>query len=322
MRRLAGGSKKAVYAALFGNLGIAITKFIAAIFTGSASMYAEAYHSASDTFNQILLLIGIRTSAREASERHQFGYGKEAFFWSFIVATMLFGVSGVLSMQHGFTSLFGEAHHLENANISYIVLAISFAFEINALRIAYKLFKEAIEARGEKVSMETLVREFKESKDPTIITVMVEDTAALLGIVIAGVGIFLSDITGNTAFDAASSLAIGVILMAFAFFLARENRGLLVGESISKREFDRVMQAVRTVPEVKGIASMRTMHLGTEDVIIGLEVNLVDGLDKAGIESAILAIEQKVKQAVPYAKDKHIFVEVQKVSQEHPAPRE
>jgi divalent metal cation (Fe/Co/Zn/Cd) transporter len=142
---------------------------------------------------------------------------------------------------------------------------------------------------------------------------MVEDTAALLGIVIAGVGIFLSDITGNTVFDAVASLAIGTILMAFAFFLARENRGLLVGESISKRDYDRVMEAVRTVPEVKGIESVRTMHLGTEDVIIGLEVNLVDGLDKAGIESAIVAIEQKVKQAVPYAKDKHIFVEVQKM---------
>jgi cation diffusion facilitator family transporter len=309
---LAGGSKKAVYAALFGNLGIAITKFIAAFFTGSASMYAEAYHSASDTFNQVLLLIGIKTSAKAASERHQFGYGKEAFFWSFIVATMLFGVSGVLSMQHGFSSLFGEAHHLENANISYIVLAISFVFEINALRIAYKLFKQTIEARGEKVNMQTLVREFKESKDPTIITVMVEDTAALLGIVIAGVGIFLSDITGNTIFDAISSLAIGGILMAFAFFLARENRGLLVGESMSKGEYRRIMEAVTAIPEVQAIVSMRTMHLGTEDVIIGMEVNLSDGLDKGRIESAIVEIEKKVKQAVPYAKDQHIFIEVQK----------
>lgn len=309
---MAGGSKKAVYAALFGNLGIAITKFIAAFFTGSASMYAEAYHSASDTFNQVLLLIGIKTSAKAASERHQFGYGKEAFFWSFIVATMLFGVSGVLSMQHGFSSLFGEAHHIENANISYVVLAISFVFEINALRIAYKLFKQTIEARGEKVNMQTLVKEFKESKDPTIITVMVEDTAALLGIVIAGVGIFLSDITGNNMFDAASSLAIGGILMAFAFFLARENRGLLVGESMSKGEYRRIMEAVTAIPEVKAIVSMRTMHLGTEDVIIGIEVNLSDGLDKGRIESAIVEIEKKVKQAVPYAKDQHIFIEVQK----------
>ncbi|WP_415283302.1 cation diffusion facilitator family transporter [Candidatus Nitrososphaera sp. FF02] len=275
-------------------------------------MYAEAYHSASDTFNQVLLLIGIKTSAKAASERHQFGYGKEAFFWSFIVATMLFGVSGVLSMQHGFSSLFGEAHHIENANISYVVLAISFVFEINALRIAYKLFKQTIEARGEKVNMQTLVKEFKESKDPTIITVMVEDTAALLGIVIAGVGIFLSDITGNSIFDAISSLAIGTILMAFAFFLARENRGLLVGESISKGEYTRIMEAVTAIPEVKAIVSMRTMHLGTEDVIIGMEVNLSDGLDKARIESTIVEIEKKVKQAVPYAKDQHIFIEVQK----------
>ncbi|MCI0560553.1 MAG: cation diffusion facilitator family transporter [Nitrososphaera sp.] len=309
---MAGGSKKAVYAALFGNLAIAITKFIAAIMTGSASMYAEAYHSASDTFNQVLLLIGIKRSSKAPTERHQFGYGKEAFFWSFIVATMLFGVSGVLSMEHGFSSLFGEPHRIENANISYIVLMVAFAFEANALRIAYKLFKQTIEARGEKVSFATLMTEFSESKDPTILTVMVEDSAALLGIVIAGIGIFLSDITGNSVFDALASLAIGVILMAFAFFLARENRGLLVGESISANEYARVREKIeQEVQEVRQVTDMRTMHLGTEDVVVGIEVNLVDNLDTDRIETVIDSIEQKVKEVIPYVKLEHIFVEVQ-----------
>jgi cation diffusion facilitator family transporter len=275
-------------------------------------MYAEAYHSASDTFNQILLLIGIKTSAKAATERHQFGYGKEAFFWSFIVATMLFGVSGVLSMEQGFSSLFGEAHRIENVNISYVVLAVSFAFEANALRIAYKLFKDTIRARGEKVNLRTLVTEFRESKDPTILTVMVEDSAALLGIVIAGIGIFLSDITGNTIFDAYASIAIGSILMAFAFFLARENKGLLVGESISKGQYARIKQLVeKEIPEVGRLIEMKTMHLGTEDVIIGIEVNLIDGLDTDKIESVIDTIEQMVKQVIPYVKPQHIFVEVQ-----------
>ncbi len=309
---MVASSKKAVYAALFGNLAIAITKFIAAFFTGSASMYSEAYHSASDTFNQILLLVGIKTSSRAATERHQFGYGKEAFFWSFIVATMLFGVSGVLSMEHGFSSLFEERHRIENVGISYIVLAISFAFETYALRIAYRLFKDTIQGRGEKVGLGTLVKEFRESKDPTIITVMVEDSAALLGIVIAGVGIFLSDITGNTIFDAYASLAIGSLLMAFAFFLARENKGLLVGESISKNEYARVRDIIeKEVPEVKRLIEMKSMHLGTEDVIIAIEVNLIDGLDTDRIESVTDSIEQKVKQAIPYVKLQHIFVEIQ-----------
>lgn len=308
---MAGGSKKAVYAALFGNLGIAITKFIAAFFTGSAAMWAESYHSASDTFNQVLLLIGIKRSTKSPTERHQFGYGKEMFFWSFIVATMLFGISGVLSIENGLTSVV-SAHKLENASISYVVLAISFAFEANALRIAYKLFKQTIEARGEKVSFRTLILEFQESKDPSIITVMVEDSAALLGIAIAAVGIFLSETTGNMIFDAISSLVIGVILMAFAFFLARENRGLLVGESISKREYAKIMSLIRTIPEVRRVISMRTMHLGTEDVIIGIEVNLSDELDTDKIEIVIDAIEQKIRQVIPYVKDQHVFVEIQR----------
>jgi cation diffusion facilitator family transporter len=308
---LAGGSKKAVYAALFGNLGIAITKFIAAFFTGSPSMFAEAYHSASDTFNQVLLLIGLRTSARAASDRHQFGYGKDMFFWSFIVATMLFGVSGVLSIEHGVSSLL-DPHKIENATISYVVLSIAFAFEANALRVAYILFKGTIEARGEKVNVRTLVAEFKESKDPTIITVMVEDAAALLGIVIAGVGVFLSDVTGNPFFDAASSLAIGVLLMAFAFFLARENRGLLVGESISGGESRRIRELVQSIPQVRSVVSMRTMHLGTHDVIVGIEVSLVDALDTGKVAAAIDEIERRVKQVLPYAKQEYIFIEVEK----------
>jgi cation diffusion facilitator family transporter len=308
---LAGGSKKAVYAALFGNLGIAVTKFVAAFFTGSPSMFAEAYHSASDTFNQVLLLIGLRTSARVASDRHQFGYGKDMFFWSFIVATMLFGVSGVLSIEHGISSL-ADPHTIEKATISYVVLAIAFAFEANALRIAYVLFKQTIEARGEKVNMRTLVIEFKESKDPTIITVMVEDAAALLGIVIAGIGVFLSDVTGNPFFDAASSLTIGVLLMAFAFFLARENRGLLLGESITGDESSRIRELVKAVPGVRSLVSMRTMHLGTHDVIVGIEVSLVDGLDTGRVAAATDEIEQRVREVLPYAKQGHIFIEVEK----------
>jgi cation diffusion facilitator family transporter len=155
----ASSSKKAVYAALFGNLGIAIAKLVAATITGSTAMWAETYHSFSDTFNQVLLLVGIKTSTKAASELHPFGYGKEQFFWSFIVATMLFGISGVLSFEQGFTSLFSKAHHIENVTISYVILAISAVFEANALRVAFRLFRKTIEARGvDKVSFGTLVR--------------------------------------------------------------------------------------------------------------------------------------------------------------------
>jgi len=304
-------SKKAVYAALFGNLGIAIAKLIAAILTGSTAMFAETLHSISDTFNQVLLLIGIKTSTKAATEQHPFGYGKEQFFWSFVVATMLFGISGILSLQQGFGSLLSRMHHIQNADVSYVILAISAAFEANALRVALLLAKESIEARGDKISLNTLVQEFQESKDPSVITVMVEDSAALLGIVVAGIGIFFSEATGDTIYDSLSSVAIGGILMAFAYFLAKENKALLIGESISRKDYNKVVKLVNEIPDVNRIITMRTMHFAPEDVLVTIEVNLVDGLDTDKIESVIDNIEQMVKQAIPYINPAKVYVEVE-----------
>lgn len=310
---MVSGSKKAVYAALAGNLGIAIAKLIAAIITGSTAMLAETLHSFSDTFNQVLLLVGIKTSTKTATERHPFGYGKEQFFWSFIVATLIFGISGILSLEQGFNSLLGGKvhYHIENVNISYIILAISTIFEGNALRVALVLSKHAIEARGEKIGIATLFKEFQESKDPSILTVLVEDSAALLGIIVAGLGIFFSSLTGNTIYDAISSLLIGSILMAFAFFLAKENKALLIGESISRRDYKKIVRLINELPEVNRILSLRTMHFGPQDVLVTIEVNLVDGLDTDKIESVIDTIEQKVKQAIPYVNPSKIYVELE-----------
>lgn len=311
---MAGGSKKAIYAALFGNLGIAIAKLVAAIFTGSTAMWAETFHSFSDTFNQILLLIGIKTSAKAATERHPFGYGKEQFFWSFLVATMLFGISGVLSLEQGATSLLLRSHHIENVNISYVILAISAMFEGNSLRIAYMVFRQAIEARGEKISLHTLYNEFRESKDPSVLTVMVEDSAALLGIAIAALGIFVSEMTGNTAYDAIGSLAIGAILAVFASFLAKENKGLLIGEAISRKDSKKIVDSVLQVPEVNRVVSLRTMHLGPQDVLIAMEVSLKDGLDTDKIELVIDNVERQIKSTVPYINPSKIYVELQQDS--------
>jgi cation diffusion facilitator family transporter len=313
---LAVGSKKAVYAALFGNLGIAITKFIAAIFSGSASMWAEAYHSSSDTFNQVLLLFGMKTSTKAASYQHQFGYGRELFFWSFIVATMLFGISGILSLEQGASSLLMGHYKIENVQLSYIVLAIAFVFEGNALRVALKAFTKTIRAKGEKVTFSSMVTEFKESKDTTILTVIVEDTAALLGIGIAAIGIFLSDITGNSVYDAISSILIGVILMFFAFFLAKENRGLLIGESITGKEYKKIVKSIQEIPEVNKLITMRTMHLGPEEILVGVQVNLIDDLNTDKIELVTDAIEQKIMQIIPNTNRDYIFVEIEREKME------
>ena len=311
---LAGGSKKAIYAALFGNLGIALAKLIAATFTGSTAMWAETFHSFSDTFNQVLLLVGIKTSAKAATERHPFGYGKEQFFWSFLVATMLFGISGVLSLEQGATSLLVAPHHIQNVGLSYIILAISAVFEGNALRVTFILFKQAIEARGEKVSLRTLYNEFTESKDPSILTVMVEDCAALLGIAIAALGLFLSERTGNSIYDAISSLAIGVILMVFASFLAKENKALLIGEAISMKERKKIVDSVLQIPEVNRVVSIRTMHFAPQDVLVAMQVNLKDGLDTDKIELVIDKIEKQVKVTIPYINPSKIYVELEQDS--------
>jgi len=304
-------SKKAVYAALLGNLGIAIAKLLAALYTGSSAMWAETYHSFSDTMNQVLLLIGIKSSSRPASERHSFGYGKEQFFWSFLVSTMIFGISGVLSLQQGLESLLGKPHIIENIEINYIILAISAIFELNALRIAFVIFSKNIQARGQKLTVKTILNEFRESKDPTILTVLVEDSAALLGIAIAAIGISLSHLTGNVFYDSISSLIIGFVLMGFAFFLAKENKALLIGESISKKDSNRIIKSILTLSEVNRVISMRTMHLGPEDVIVAIEVSLVDNLVTDNIEILIDKIEQKVIEVIPYVNPSKIYVELQ-----------
>ena len=309
---MATGSTKAVYAALFGNLGIAITKFIAAFFSGSAAMWAEAYHSSSDTVNQILLLIGIKISKKPPTFLHQFGFGKSQFFWSFVVATMIFGISGVLALEQGISSLLHEGYHTENHTLNYIVLAIAAGFEGNALRIAFVQFKNGIKKHGNKVNVKTLFSEFKESKDPTILTVIVEDSAALLGIAIAAGGIFLTDVTGNSIYDAIGSLAIGVLLMFFAFFLARENRGLLIGESVSPYTYKKILQAINEIKEVNKIVTMKTMHLSPHEILIGIEVNLIDGLETDEIESLTDKIENKIMEIIPETKKEYIFVEIEK----------
>ncbi len=309
---MAVSSKKAVYAALFGNLGIAISKFVAAIMTGSVSMWAEAYHSSSDTVNQILLLVGIKASTKKATYAHQFGFGKSQYFWSFIVATMIFGISGVLALEQGISSLIDKGHTVEDPTINYIILAIAAVFEGNALRVAFNVFKKGIKEKGKEVNFSSLFLEFKESKDPTILTVIVEDSAALLGIFVAAVGIFLTDITGNVVYDAISSIIIGIILMLFAFFLAKENQGLLLGESITAKQYKKIVKAVKGIAEVNRVITLRTMHLSPNDVLVGIQVNLKDGLETNQIETVTDKVEVKIMEVLPNANRNHIFVEIER----------
>jgi cation diffusion facilitator family transporter len=310
-----GSSQKAVIAALFGNLAIAVSKLFAALFTGSSSMWAETLHSFSDTVNQILLLIGLRTSKKRVSERHPFGYGKEQFFWSFVVAILIFGISGSISVQRGLESLlYSQSHHIENIGINFVILGLSFVFEAYAFRIAFLSFKKVIKERGEKFNFSALISELKETKDAAVMTVLIEDTAALSGIVVATIALILTAVTGNSFFDSIGSLIIGLILMAFAVFLAKENKALLIGEAITRRDYKRINDIVSEIPEVNRIISIRSMHLAPDDVLIAIEVNLVDNLDTDKIESLIDTIENKVREIIPYTNLSKIYVEIEQDS--------
>jgi divalent metal cation (Fe/Co/Zn/Cd) transporter len=223
---------------------------------------------------------------------------------------LIFGISGFISLERGITALLStQTHPIENITINYAILAISFVFEANSLRIAFLLFKKTIKARGDQFNFSTLFGEFKESKDTSVLTVLVEDTSALIGIAVAALALFLTQMTGNRVFDSIGSLIIGIILMAFAIFLARENKELLIGESISRRDYKRINALVSKIPEVNRIISIRSMHLAPEDVLIAIEVSLIDNLDTDKIESVIDNIENKVREIIPYANLSKIYVE-------------
>lgn len=259
-----------------------------------------------------MLLVGIKTSKKEAGKKHPFGYGKEQFFWSFIVATLIFSVSGVLSLEQGIASLLGhEKHKLDDVPINFIILGIASVFEGNSLRTAFKEFKRPIEERGGKLNLFTMITEFKESKNPSILTVMVEDTAALLGILIAAIALSISFVTGDTIYDAIASIIIGIMLMAFSFFLAKENKGLLIGELISTRDYKKIYTVIPKIPEVIEVVSIRSMQLAPEDVIIAIEINLIDDLDTNKIESVIDSVENKVKESIPYVNPSKLLLELE-----------
>ncbi|OGI64732.1 hypothetical protein A2642_02795 [Candidatus Nomurabacteria bacterium RIFCSPHIGHO2_01_FULL_39_10] len=288
------GSKKVVYAALVGNLAIAIFKIIAAILGNSSAMLAEGYHSLSDTINQVLLLIGIHKSTKRPDNKHPYGYGKVQFFYAFLVAVLIFSIAGVLSLREGIHKLLNP-EPLHNLTLIFIALAIAFVFESYALYIAYKELRE--EMKEENIP--TLYQAIKESKDPTVLTVVFEDSLALLSIIIASLSIAAAYFLNNPIYDAIGSLVIGTLLMVFAVLLAYETKKLLIGESVTDNKKQEIIRAISSIPQVNDILDLRTMHLGPEQVIITTEVNLNQHLTTKQVEKAIDNIEHNLKKVFP-----------------------
>lgn len=294
-----------VLGALFANGLITILKFVAAVITGSSGMMAESLHSLADTTNQVFLLLGLRFYKKPASRKHPFGYGKERFFWSFIAAIFIFGVGATYALYEGFQKL-THPHAPENLAWAYWVLGISFVLELGSIGIAIR--EELKEARHEDLSFREYLRE---SKDPTAKTVLFEDSAALLGIVIAATGIFLTEhqvAPGKGAYwDGLASMLIGVVLAVVAFVLARASRGLLLGEAATPKSVARISNAIVEHPNVVEVVELLTMHLAPKQILVNAHINLRNRLKTDEIEKTIGEIEESIKQAEP--KVHSIFLE-------------
>ena len=298
---MSASSKKVIYAALGGNGLIAITKFVAALFTGSSAMLSEAIHSGVDTGNQGLLLYGLKRSGRVADRQHPFGYGMELYFWAFVVALLIFAVGSGVSIYEGVLKLL-DPHPLTSVYVNYIVLALAIVFESVAWYIAYREFQRRKGSRS-------LWRGIRASKDPSIFAVLLEDTAALLGLVIALVGIFLGEYLGIPELDGVASILIGLLLAAIAIILAIETKGLLVGESADPKLVERLQLTAGKSEGVRQVNEVLTMHLGPRDILLNISIEFEDRLSAEELEDEIERMEQRIRKAIPEVK--RIFVEAQ-----------
>jgi cation diffusion facilitator family transporter len=295
-----GGSRKVIYAAVFANLGIAAAKFIVAAVTGSAAMLAEGIHSAVDTGNEVLLLIGERNSAKPPDKRHPFGYGKALYFWALLVALSVFSLGGGLSIYHGVQAL-RHPEPLEDPMWNYVVLAVSACFEGYSWNVSRR------ELNKRRKPGTSLWRTVHTSKDATVFTVFIEDTAALLGLAIAAVGITLGFVFDSPYFDPAASVMIGLLLVGAAFALARETGALLVGEGIGTEATRRVCEILRADPSIQNVGNLLSMQLGPDEVLLTAAVQFNRGMRIDEVEAAIERLEKAVAAAYPAIR--HIYFE-------------
>lgn len=271
------GSHKVVFAALAGNLAIAVTKFAAALLTGSSAMLTEAIHSSVDTGNQGLLLLGLARANRPPSQSHPFGYGMELYFWSFVVALMIFALGGAVSVYQGVHKIL-RPEPIDRAWINFAVIGLSALFEGGSFVVAWREFKTL---RGEV----PFFRALKGSKDPSIFAVLLEDGAALLGLCLAALGV-AGSVAGLAWADGAASVAIGVLLVLIAAFLANETRSLLTGEAAAPRIVEAVREALARDARVENVAEVLSMHLGPREILLGVTLDFQDQLTAGEIEDA------------------------------------
>lgn len=300
---MAGQSPKAIYAAIAGNFAIAVTKFAAATVTGSSAMLAEGIHSLVDTGNGGLLLLGRARSRRPADERHPFGYGKEIYFWALIVAILIFALGGGISMYEGILHM-QHPTPLKDPTWNYVVLGLAVMFEGAALTVAAREFRAQ---KGEQSFWQAV----RASKDPTTFTVLLEDTAAMLGILTAFVGIFLAHALEMPVLDGLASVVIGLILASIAVLLAYESKGLLVGEGADPATLDAVRDLVEADPHVVRMDAPLTMHFGPQTVLLAMDLQFAPALSAPEIETVVDRLERTIREQYPEIK--RIYIEADSI---------
>lgn len=287
----ASGSNKAIFAALGANLGIAATKFVAAGFSGSGSMLAEAIHSLADSGNQVLLLVGGSKAKREASQNHPFGYGRQRYIYAFMVSIVLFSIGGLFSVYEGIQKL-QHPHELELFWLPLVILGVSIVLESFSLRTA---LREVSHDRGDL----SLVEYIRHAKAPELPVVVLEDIAALAGLVLAFLGVGLTALTGNPMWDALGTLAIGLLLVAVAFVLGAETSSLLIGEGATQADYDSIIGALEGTDGVLGIIHSKTLYLGPDELMLAAKIAVDPGATAAQIALVIDAAEERIRAAVP-----------------------
>ena len=285
-------------AAFLANLGIAIAKFVGFALTASASMLAEAIHSVADTSNQGLLMLGGRRARRAPTTRHPFGFGRERYFWSFVVALVIFSLGALFALFEAEEKL-RHPHEIESPFVAVGILAVAIVFESLSLRTAVR------ESRGPRgrASWWSFIRH---SRSPELPVVLLEDLGALLGLAFALAGVMLADVTGNARFDAVGSLAIGLLLAVIAIILMIEMKSLLMGESATEDTEQRIREVVEAQPRVRRLIHMRTQHLGPDELLVAIKIELDGDLDTRAIAASIDEVEAKVREVVPLARVMYI----------------
>ncbi len=300
---MASGSKKVIFAALAGNTLIAVTKFVAASITGSSAMLSEAIHSLVDTGNQGLLLYGMNRAQKPADENFPFGHGKEIYFWSFVVAILIFALGGGISVYEGI-------HHLlhpqpaTNPLINYLVLSLAIIFEGVAWLFALREFRRT---KGKNGYIEAI----NQTKDPSVLVVLFEDSAAMLGLLVALIGIGLTQLTGNVYFDGGASILIGFILIGTAIWLARETKGLLIGESAEPQIVQGIREIVQENAIIESVNEILTMHMGPDFILVTLSADFVDNASADAVEEQIAELDLQVK--IRFPRVKRVFIEAEKM---------